>query len=163
MRPTIGPGMIFLRRLLTSSRMGGASPKHPGMDNVISTMRYHDAAAAIKWLCQAFGFKKHLVVEAADDQIAHAQLTYGQGMIMLGSHRDDEFGDLVRPPDGHCTQSIYVVVSDADAHYHQAVDAGAEILVDIKDEPYGGRGYTCRDPEGHVWNFGTYDPWKEVE
>ncbi len=39
--------------------------------------------------------------------------------------------------------------------------AGAEIILDIKDEDYGGRGYTCRDPEGHVWNFGSYDPWKK--
>ena len=37
--------------------------------------------------------------------------------------------------------------------------AGAEIVIDIKDEDYGGRGFTCRDPEGHVWSFGSYDPW----
>ena len=37
--------------------------------------------------------------------------------------------------------------------------AGAEIAIDIKDEEHGGRAYSCRDPEGHVWNFGSYDPW----
>ena len=57
------------------------------------------------------------------------------------------------------TQSPYVIVADADAHYARAKAAGAEIVMDIKDEDYGGRGYSCRDPEGHVWNFGTYDPW----
>ena len=46
-----------------------------------------------------------------------------------------------------------------DAHYRQALVAGAVVVIDIKDEDYGGRGYSCRDPEGHIWNFGSYDPW----
>jgi uncharacterized glyoxalase superfamily protein PhnB len=58
------------------------------------------------------------------------------------------------------TQSAYVVVPDADAHYARAKAAGAEILIDIKDEGYGGRGYGCRDLEGHIWYFGTYNPWQ---
>ena len=55
----------------------------------------------------------------------------------------------------------YIIVNDADAHYAKAKAAGAEILFDIADQDHGGRAYTCRDPEGHVWNFGTYDPWAE--
>lgn len=130
--------------------------------NVIPGLRYNDAAAAIEWLCQAFGFEKHLVVPGEHGSIAHAQLTFGNGMIMLGSARDDEFGRLVKPPRdlGGCgTQSPYIIVEDADKHYARAVAAGAKIVIDIKDEDYGGRGYSCMDPEGHVWNFGTYDPW----
>lgn len=95
--------------------------------------------------------------------IAHAQLTFGNGMIMLGSSRDDEFGNLVKPPEDEGslnTQSPYIVVDDADEHYQQAVAAGAIVVISIKDEDYGGRGYSCRDPEGNLWNFGTYDPWK---
>ena len=129
---------------------------------VIPTMRYHDAAAAIEWLCKAFGFDKHLVVPGENGTIAHAELSFGNGMIMLGSARDDEFGKLVKTPGdvgGVGTQSAYIIVADADVHYRRAVAAGAKILMDIKDQSYGGRGYTCRDPEGHVWNFGTFDPW----
>jgi len=37
--------------------------------------------------------------------------------------------------------------------------AGAEVVIEIKDEDYGGRGCSCRDPEGNVWSFGSYDPW----
>ncbi|MEA2626422.1 MAG: hypothetical protein QOD06_2467 [Candidatus Binatota bacterium] len=132
---------------------------------VIPAMRYRDAASAIEWLCRAFGFEQHLVVPGDDATIVHAQLTFGNGMIMLGSARDDEFGRLVQPPrePGWVgTQSPYVVVEDADAQYARAVQAGAEIVVEIKDEDYGGRGFSCRDPEGHVWNFGTYDPWAET-
>ena len=80
--------------------------------------------------------------------------------IMAGL--DDEFGRLQKSPaesGGVSSQSAYIIVEDADAHYARAVGAGAEIVIEIKDEDYGGRGYSCRDPEGHVWNFGTYDPW----
>jgi len=129
---------------------------------IIPAMRYRNAPAAIDWLCRAFGFEQHLVVPGPDGSIAHAQLTFGNGMIMLGSARDDEFGRLmaVPPRRGPVTQSPYVIVADADAHYARAKAAGAEIVMDITDEDYGGRGYSARDPEGHLWNFGTYDPWR---
>ncbi len=132
---------------------------------IIPTMRYQDATAAIDWLCEAFGFERHLVVPGDQDTIAHAQLTFGRGMIMLGSARDDEYGVYIKTPrdlNGVTSQAPYVVVGDADAHYAHAVAAGAEIVRDIKDEAHGGRAYSCRDPEGHLWNFGTYDPWREV-
>ena len=128
----------------------------------IPCLRYHDAPAAIAWLCQALGFEKQLVVPDNDGGIAHAQLSFGNGMIMLGSVTDSEYGRLMRQPrelDGANTQSCYLVVDDADSVYRRAVEAGAEIVLDIKDEEYGGRGFTCRDPEGHVWSLGTYDPW----
>jgi uncharacterized glyoxalase superfamily protein PhnB len=83
-------------------------------------------------------------------------------MIMLGSVADTEFGRLMKQPDeieGRETETVYVVVPDADVVYARAKEAGAKILLDIRDEDYGGRGFTCRDPEGHIWNFGTYDPW----
>lgn len=130
--------------------------------NIIPTLRYRDAPAAIEWLCRAFGFEQHLVVPSEDGTITHAQLVFGKGMIMLGSARDDPFSRYMTPPrdlGGSSTQSAYLIVADADAHYARAVAAGAHIVYDIKDEDYGGRGYSCLDPEGHVWNFGTYDPW----
>jgi uncharacterized glyoxalase superfamily protein PhnB len=132
--------------------------------NVIPTMRYGDAAKAVDWLCDAFGFERHLVVAGEGGKIEHAQLTFGNGMIMLGSARDDEFGKLQKTPSavgGVGTQSPYVVVADADAHYARAVKAGAKVVYEIRDEDYGGRGYSCLDPEGHLWNFGTYDPWRK--
>ena len=130
---------------------------------IIPTMRYADAVAAIDWLCRAFGFERRLVVPGKDGTIVHSQLVLDDGMIMVGSVRDDDFGVLQRPPSmlgGIGTQSAYIVVEDADAHYESAVAAGAEIVLDIEDQDHGGRAYTCRDPEGHLWNFGTYDPWQ---
>ena len=81
---------------------------------------------------------------------------------MLGSVLQTEFGQLMKQPDeigGAETQSAYVIVTDADALYARAKATGARIVLDIKDEDYGGRGFACRDLEGHVWSFGTYDPW----
>jgi uncharacterized glyoxalase superfamily protein PhnB len=129
---------------------------------IIPTLRYQDAAAEIAWLCEAFGFERHLVVPGEGGSIVHAQLTFANSMIMLGSVRDDGFGQLQKSPrqvGGVGTQSPYVIVPDADAHYARAVAKGAVIVMPLKDEDYGGRGYSCRDPEGHLWNFGTYDPW----
>ena len=133
--------------------------QHPG---VIPTLRYRDGAAAIDWLCTAFGFKKQLVVPDKSGAIAHAQLVYGHGMIMLGSATNNDFHKLVKSPlesGGIGSQSVYIMVADVDAHHDQAVAAGAVIVLEPRDEDYGGRSYSCRDPEGHVWNFGSYDPW----
>jgi uncharacterized glyoxalase superfamily protein PhnB len=131
---------------------------------VIPCLRYRDAPAAIEWLCQAFGFEKHLVVPNDDGTIAHAQISFGSGMIMLGSVMNEatEFGLLVKQPDevgGMSTQSVYLVVTDADAVYASAKAGGARIAMEIRDEDYGGRGFSCYDLEGHLWSFGTYDPW----
>ena len=129
---------------------------------VIPGLRYRDAKMAIDWLCKVFGFARHAVYEREDGSIAHAQLSLGNGMVMLGSVIGDEYGRNIRQPTevgGKETQAPYLVVADADAVYARAKAEGFEIVLDIKEEDYGGRGFTCRDPEGHLWNVGTYDPW----
>jgi uncharacterized glyoxalase superfamily protein PhnB len=129
-----------------------SNPKNT-VSTVIPAMRYRDANAAIEWLCKAFGFKKHLVVPGENGTVAHAQLSFGNGMIMLGSARDDEFGRRVKPPretGGIGTQSAYVIVEDADAHYARAKAAGAEIVMEVEYQDYGGRLYACLDLEGHL-------------
>ena len=134
-----------------------------GIPNVIPTLRYKDAHMAIEWLCEAFGFKRHVIVDGPDGTIAYAQLVLGGGMIMLGSARDDDFRRMMKTPEdaGTNTQSAYVVLDEINAHYNQAVAVGAEIGMPLVDEDYGGRGYSALDPEGHLWNFGSYDPWVE--
>ncbi|KQP14970.1 VOC family protein [Pseudorhodoferax sp. Leaf267] len=141
-----------------------AAPARPTRATVIPCLRYRDAPAAIDWLCNTFGFERQAVYPDDDGGIAHAQLTLGSGMVMLGSvgKKPTPWGALIRQPDeigGAETQSSYLVVRDPDAMYARAKAAGATILLDIKDEDYGGRGFTCADPEGHIWNFGSYDPW----
>ena len=129
---------------------------------IIPGMGYRDAAAAIEWLCNVFGFEKHAVYPGEGGTIMHAELSFGNGMIMCGSIKDTPIWRYIKQPDeiGGCeTQIPFVLVNDADAVYQRAKAAGAEILLDIKTEDYGSRGFTCRDLEGHIWNFGTYDAW----
>lgn len=130
--------------------------------SIIPTLRYRDALAAIEWLVSVFGFAKHLVVSDQNGGIAHAQLTFGYGMIMLSSVSDTPFNKLMKQPDdigGAETQSAYLVVPDADAVHERVMAANWKVVIAIKDEDYGGRGFSCLDPEGHLWNVGSYDPW----
>ena len=129
---------------------------------VIPALHYRDPNRAVDWLCTAFGFAPHAVYKGDDGVVMHAELSFGNGMIMLGPARQSDYGANITQPDaigGKETQAPYVIVADADRHYAAARAAGAKILLDIKDEDYGGRGYTCRDLEDHIWTFGTYDPW----
>jgi uncharacterized glyoxalase superfamily protein PhnB len=115
---------------------------------VIPVLRYRDAPAAIAWLCETFGFEKNLVVPNEDGTIAHAQLSFGNGMIMLGRflERDRIRSSMTQPDEigGAGTQSAYVVVNDVDAVYAWATTAGQDRHRD-QDEDYGGRGFSCYD------------------
>ncbi|MGY4824152.1 VOC family protein [Stutzerimonas kunmingensis] len=132
--------------------------------SLIPCLRYRDLASAVDWLCRAFGFECQRQYRDEQVGITHAQLAFGNGMLMVGPVVDSEYGQQLRQPDeigGASTQGIYVIVNSADALYAQAKAVGAQIVVELKDEDYGGRGFTCRDIEGHLWSFGTYDPWAD--
>ena len=134
---------------------------------LIPSLCYRNALAAIDWLARAFGLEKNAVYMGPNDTVAHAQMTYGGGMIMLGSvDNGSEYSKLMVQPDEiglRETKGIYLVVPDADAVYATAKQTGAEIVLDIRDMDYGGRAFTCRDIEGHLWNIGTYNPWEKPE
>jgi uncharacterized glyoxalase superfamily protein PhnB len=119
---------------------------------IFPSLRYRDAPRAIEFLEEAFGFTRHQVIENPDGTIAHAELAYGDGMVMLGTDREDNYGS-------HAGQGwMYVAIEDPDAHYAQAKSAGAEIVRELEDQDYGSRDYSARDPEGNLWSFGTYRP-----
>jgi uncharacterized glyoxalase superfamily protein PhnB len=119
--------------------------------NISPAFRYENAPAAIEWLVRAFGFEKKTVVDAPDGGIAHAELRLGTGVIALGSaHR------TAGNPWSEVRQGIYVRLADVDGHHDRAKAAGAEIVSPLKDLEYGSREYAARDPEGHLWGFGTY-------
>ncbi len=132
--------------------------------SLIPCVRYRNAPAMIEWLCEVLGCVKKLAVPGEEGTVAHAELTLGRGMLMVGSatKAENEYAKLIKQPDeiGGCeTQSVYVVVPGADAVYDLAKQRGGTIFMEIKDEDYGGRGFGLRDPEGHLWYVGTYDPW----
>ncbi|MFT7667931.1 MAG: putative glyoxalase superfamily protein PhnB [Planctomycetota bacterium] len=130
---------------------------------LISSLCYDDAPAAIAWLEKAFGFSPHLVVPGEEGKVMHSQLKSADGnsMVMVYSTRDEP--GACKPPRtlGGSNQGLYLVVVDVDGHYLLAEAAGAKILMPPTAQEYGGSCYTCTDLEGHIWSFGSYDPWVE--
>ena len=124
---------------------------------IYPTFRYRDARAMIDWLSDAFGFTVHARFED-NGVVQHAELALGSSMIMLGQAADDRFGAMVGAPGSNGGKAVYVVVDDADGVHGRAKAAGAVILEEPVDRPYGSREFICRDPEGNVWCFGTYWP-----
>lgn len=129
---------------------------------VIPTLRYRDVNGAIDWLCAAFGFTPHSVMHGSDGEISAAQLVAGRSMIILVPVGDSPLDTHMRQPDeidGAETQNCYFVVENCQAHYTQATARGAEIVLELQRLEKGGAGYMARDPEGHLWSFGSFDPW----
>lgn len=117
---------------------------------------YKDGPAAIRFLVDAFGFEEAAVYTDEKDEsiVVHAELRWPRGGgVMLGSVGVGEEPFKNRPTG---TASTYVVTDDPDALYGRATAAGADIARELRDEDYGSRGFTARDPEGNLWSFGTY-------
>jgi uncharacterized glyoxalase superfamily protein PhnB len=140
--------------------------REPFGSTVVPCLLYRDAVAMIEWLCTNIGFAKKAVYMDDDGSVAHSELTLGRGMIMVGSatsrDKDTPWGKLMRHPDELDmieTQSPSLYVPDPDAVYARVKQNGGRIVVEIEDKGYGGRGFGFRDPEGHLWAIGSYDPW----
>lgn len=127
-----------------------------GAPSICPTLVYEDAKAAIRTLKDAFGFTEVSVYENEDGSVAHAELAYGNGMVMLSTKKRE--GVYAEAMEGGGPSGIYVVVADVDAHHARAAAQGMEILMPPTDQDYGSRDYMARDPEGNVWSFGTYAP-----
>jgi uncharacterized glyoxalase superfamily protein PhnB len=124
--------------------------------NIFPALHYRDPEAALEWLKRAFGFEEKAVYRGDDGVVHHAELRLGDGLVMFGGIPADD-----APPDGgQPAVTIYAVVSDPDDHYERARAAGAEIVRELADQPYGSREYSARDLERNLWSFGTYDPYE---
>ena len=134
---------------------------------IIPSLRYKDAHAAIEWLVRAFRMQKQAVYDGPDGTVAHAQLTYGTGMVMLGSSTNaSPHGHLYATPaaiGGRVTSPLYLIAEDCEAMYASAKAAGAEVVMELTTMDYGGQAFTVLDPEGYLWSVGQYDPWKSSE
>lgn len=130
------------------------------MQTIFPILRYNDARAAIRWLCQAFGFMEVFCIPEDGPFVRHARLMLGENIIMVGSVRPD---DGIASPQvlGAATQMLAVYIEDPDAHFERARIAGARILYPPKDTDFGSREYHVADLEGHPWTFGTFRPATE--
>lgn len=115
-----------------------------------SLLVYNDLAAAQQYLVRVYGLTAGPVERNSDGQVVHGEVRAGDQVIWLHPAAHD-----YQSPDslGAVTGMTVVVVDDADAHYVRCVAAGAVIVAEPVDQPYGVREYGARDPEGHLWYF----------
>jgi PhnB protein len=121
-----------------------------GMTQIIPYLFYQDVPAAMRWLAKAFGFEKILEHGTHTDGV-HGEMRFGAGVIMLGSARE-QYGSKSPRDIAGVVSGVFVYVDDVDAHCARAKAAGAEIVHDLSDQPYG-RTYWARDAEKHNWFF----------
>lgn len=132
---------------------------------IIPQLTYYNTKNAIEWLCSAFGFDKHLVITDETGEISHVELILSNHVIMIGSaDAEGELSNYIKHPydtKGMVTQSPYIILDSESIkpHFERAKKQGAKILHELREENYGGIHYSCYDIEGHLWSFGTYDPW----
>ncbi len=130
---------------------------------VIPAMRYRNALKMIDWLVEAFGFEKQAVY-ADGETVMHAQLTFGNGMVMLGSasNKGPIAARMAQPDEigGKETQAPCLIVKDIEELYERVKKAGGKMVMELETMDYGGKAFSCTDPEGHMWHVGTYDPWE---
>ena len=132
-----------------------------GWPRISSALYYPDAKAAIRWLCEAFGFEVQLLVEGEGGKVEHSELTFGGGLIMVAEPRGPDRMAYSRHPaqvEGGNTQNMMVFVDDVEAHHDRAKATGAEITMALSTHDYGDdywvdRTYECRDLGGHHWWF----------
>jgi PhnB protein len=119
---------------------------------IVPMLAYADAPAAIDFLVAAFGFTERYRMDMPDGKIGHAELTLGDGVLMLASVYEAmgfaSAADLPALP-GQLT----VYVPDVDAHHAQAVAAGATVVAAPENQPHGDRMYRAVDLEGNRWIF----------
>ena len=117
---------------------------------ITAYLLYRDAGAAVDWLAKAFGLRPKEVLKGPDGRVNHAEMRFGEALLMLGSPGPDFQGPRAL---GHATHNLYVDVDDVEKHYARAVAAGATIIEEPKDTFYGARRYGAEDLEGHPWYF----------
>jgi len=125
---------------------------HESIPSLHPVLCYRDARAAIEWLCQAFGFARHVVYDGPDGSIGHAELQMGTAVIGLSSVGPVSDAN----PWTTVSQGLYVCFTAVDALHDRAQAAGAEIVRPLANQEYGSRDFSARDTGGHLWSFGTY-------
>jgi PhnB protein len=118
-------------------------------------LRVSDANAAIDFYARAFGAKELLRLTEPGGRIGHAEIKIGPATLMLADEYPEQ-GILGPRALGGTTFSLHVHVGDVDAAFEQAVKAGATVVRPLKDQFYGERSGTVRDPFGHEWLLGGH-------
>lgn len=145
-------------------------PSNPprGVPQVYPRLAYRDPTEAVAWLARVFGLRERARARltTADGRIGLTEMELGGGLVMIGTAGAH---DLESPAGlGGATQMVMAYVDDVDGHCARAREAGARIVMELRDMPWGDRRYEALDLEGHRWYFGQHvrdvepDDWKKA-
>lgn len=143
-------------------------PENPpdGIPRIVPMISYEDVVAAAEWLKAAFGFRERLRYTEPDGTVSHLQLELADGLVMLGSaggsyvgpRRHADVCEIMRRihDSPYVSDGLHVYVDDVTAHYARVVAAGAPVLTNLEETPFGDRHYRVEDLEGHRWMFAEH-------
>jgi uncharacterized glyoxalase superfamily protein PhnB len=136
------------------------------MQAITPMLSYEDPGRAAEWLVDAFGFHEELRYEESDGRVSHVELRLGGGVVMLGNpgphyqspkhHREACEAAAAWSETPFVVDGVHSYVADVDAHFERARAAGATILSEVEDTPFGDRHYRVEDVEGHRWMFAQH-------
>jgi uncharacterized glyoxalase superfamily protein PhnB len=122
--------------------------------DVIPVLACEDIAAEHDFLVNVLGFGSGGLERDPDGNVVHGEVRAGTSRMWL--HVTTAEHGLATPNTlGAAGGGIVVHVPDVDAHFEQVRAAGATILSEPTDQPYGQREYGVRDPDGHSWWIAT--------
>lgn len=130
-------------------------PVPDGYHTVTPYLIVKDAAKALDFYKKALGASERMCMPGPDGKVMHAEIQIGDSVVMLA----DEFPEMgAKSPQtiGGSPVGICLYVEDVDALFKQALAAGAKEERPVKDQFYGDRSGTLRDPFGHQWTIATH-------
>jgi uncharacterized glyoxalase superfamily protein PhnB len=132
------------------------------LPTIYPSMQYRDCSAAIDWLTSVLGFTPHLIVPGRAGRIDHAELRFGNGLVMVSSTTDTGLDWLGEAPGPANVSLVAEGPSAVDAIYARVQASGVRIVRELTDTSYGkygdSHGFTCADAEGNRWTVATYQP-----
>jgi uncharacterized glyoxalase superfamily protein PhnB len=126
-----------------------------GYHTITPFLTVRDAARAIDFYKQAFGAVEKGVTKGPDGKVMHAELRFGDSIIML-SDEFPEYGALSPQSTGGVGMGLHIYVEGVDAAFDRAVKAGAKVEMPVADMFWGDRYGKLADPFGHKWSIGTH-------
>jgi PhnB protein len=136
-----------------TSRIPRVPNPPPGLPRVLPHLIYDDVAAAVEWLTRAFGFRERTAFRhaSADGRVGRTQIQVADSVITVG-----EPSVHGNSPHNGASSMLYVYVDNVDEHHRRARAAGAHIILELEERPWGDRVYQAVDPEGHQWSFAQH-------
>ena len=113
-------------------------------------LHFGDLDTGVRFLTEAFGFTVQAEHRSPEGDLAYVEVVLDGCSLGVGATSPEPTPFDLGP------SAVYVAIDDPDAMHERAVDAGAEIVMELVDQPYGSREFAARDPDGNVWCFGTY-------